>query len=857
MGPPVEKCPDNIRQPEHAFLTTPCGDEFIDADLRYLRELPWSESSIGPISTWSRELLVLINLAMLSPQPQLFLLGQDSIIIYNTAYGRLLYDHHPLYLGRPIGMNEALISNAHAINRIVDRATTRAKPANENDVTFFFKHGDRLQETFLSATMVKLPEPLRGYHATTYDTTAAAVQTRRKESLKVIMDACALASGMTSFWNAMLQGISIGDGDISFAMLYRAKFHEEYAAEADRQRHVIDDQNFTLHGKVGSEESARLQQINLLSNDPYARCMKEAVRTGNPVLISVKNGTLPSELCKESRQRCYGDDALEAVIIPSIYSYGSEVHALLVLGLPPRRPYDDDCANWIHSVHQFFANTVTTFKLAEARAFDSAVKRIAAVRAEQILQAELVVQKREAELQAFSLNEAIEAKRQQEYFIDVTSHEIRNPLGAVILSADSISISLSQIQELVKKSVSAKLTIDPSSLSELLEGMTESVDTITSCSLHQKRITDDILSLSKLDSNLIEICPSSFKLSSFMDSILETFKAETGRANITFGATQDASIKLHDVEWVQADPGRILQVMTNLVSNAIKFTATVDGARSITIRVGASRTRDVPIFNGLIMTKPLIDPNGKTDQVKEDIYLWFEVADSGCGMNAKERSKMFQRFSQASPKTYSKYGGSGLGLFISKKLVNLQGGSIGFNSETDKGTTFAFSIGASRDKAPNILTNGSSTTLPIRKAAQPNNLSVLLVEDNHVNQVVLAKQLRRVGYTVFTADNGQEAFDFLKSSRHWKGLGNSSDLPRVDFICMDIEMPIIDGMTCTKMIRQAQQDGDITNHIPIIAVTANARSEQLQAAIDVGMDDGISKPFRVDDLEKIVEKVVV
>ena len=74
---------------------------------------------------------------------------------------------------------------------------------------------------------------------------------------------------------------------------------------------------------------------------------------------------------------------------------------------------------------------------------------------------------------------------------------------------------------------------------------------------------------------------------------------------------------------------------------------------------------------------------------------------------------------------------------------------------------------------------------------------------------------------------------------------------------MDIEMPIIDGMTCTKMIRKAQQDGDITNHIPIIAVTANARSEQLQAAIDVGMDDGISKPFRVDDLEKIIEKVVV
>ena len=138
--------------------------------------------------------------------------------------------------------------------------------------------------------------------------------------------------------------------------------------------------------------------------------------------------------------------------------------------------------------------------------------------------------------------------------------QIRNPLGAVILSADSISVSLSQIQELVKQSVSAKLAIDPNSLTRLLEDITESVETITSCSLHQKRITDDILSLSKLDSNLIEIFPSSIKLGSFMDNIVETFRVETGRANIAFGAKQDASIKFHAVDWIQADSGRIMQV---------------------------------------------------------------------------------------------------------------------------------------------------------------------------------------------------------------------------------------------------------------------------------------------------------
>ncbi|CAD0039078.1 unnamed protein product [Aureobasidium pullulans] len=594
------------------------------------------------------------------------------------------------------------------------------------------------------------------------------------------MDSCASANDMTNFWDTMLQGISNEDGDISFALLYRAEVHTEYAAEADCQRHVVDGQNFTLHGKVGSRESAQPQQISLSSNEPYIRCMRESIRTGTPVLLSVKNGTLPKDWCKEARQRCYGDDALEAVIIPSIDAYGSEVHALLVMGISPRRPYDEDYSNWIHSVHQFFANSVMTIKLAEARAFDNNVKRVAAARAEQIL-----AQQREAKLQAFSLKEAIEAKK--------------------------------TAGKLYRRDESRR---------------------------------------------------------SFMDNIVETFRVETGRANIAFGAKQDASIKFHDVDWIQADSGRIMQVMTNLLSNAIKFTATVDGAKSITVRVGASETKDVPIFNDLIMTKPLIEPNEKTNLFQGDIYLWFEVSDTGCGMSATERSKMFQRFSQASPKTYNKYGGSGLGLFISQKLVNLQGGNIGFISETDQGTTFAFSIHALRDEAPDVLTTRTSTISPFKRAAASDSLSMLLVEDNHVNQVVLAKQLRRAGYTVFTADDGQEAFDFVRSSRHWKGLGTAQifhvlisckllvlffQVWLTDYTsrCMDIEMPIIDGMTCTKMIRQAQQDGDITNHIPIIAVTANARSEQLQAAIDVGMDDGISKPFRVDDLEKIIEKVVV
>ncbi|KAI5206512.1 hypothetical protein E4T39_02457 [Aureobasidium subglaciale] len=560
--PVAEQIVDALDQSEHAFLTRSSGDATIDADLQYLRELPWADSSIGPISTWSRELLVLINLAMLSPQPQLFLLGPDSIIIYNTAYSRLLCDHHPLYQGRPIGLNEALISNAPAINRIVDRATTRVRPANENHVTFFFLDAGRLRETFLSATMVKLPEPLQGFHATTYDTTAAALQMRRRESLKAILDTCALAKDMLDFWDSILQGIRSEDGDISFAMLYRADLLEKFDSEADCSRNVVDREGFTLHGVVGSEDSGCPQRLKMSSNEAYVERMRAAVRTGQPLLISVKDGIMPESWGKQSRHRCYGDESQEAIIIPSSDSPELEVYALLVIGIPPRRPYDEDYASWIHSIHQFFANAVTTFKLAEASRFDTqlAMRRAEALRTRQLLQAQLLLKQREAELQAEKLNEAIEAKRQQENFIDMTSHEIRNPLSAVILSADSVAQTLSQIQDLIKESVTKKSFIDPHSLTELLDDIAESIDTISSCSMHQKRISDDILSLSKLNSNLVEICPSAFRLSSFINRVLETFNNETCRAEIIFKAIHDPSIRLHNVDWIQADSGRIMQM---------------------------------------------------------------------------------------------------------------------------------------------------------------------------------------------------------------------------------------------------------------------------------------------------------
>lgn len=235
-----------------AFLTKATGDSAIDADLEYIRNLDWASSTIGSISSWPLELLVLLNLAMLSPQPQLFLLGLDFILLYNTAYGRLLRDHHPEYQGRPIGLNSALIAQAPAIERIVDNAKRKDQPANENYVPFFFLDHGRLEEVFLSATMVQLPMSLHGFHATTYDTTPEHLRIRREEALDQIRDACKHATTLPNLWSSFLKGISSSDGDIAFAALYRTDSQLLQEENADTTYLKVGTQTLLLTGTVGS-----------------------------------------------------------------------------------------------------------------------------------------------------------------------------------------------------------------------------------------------------------------------------------------------------------------------------------------------------------------------------------------------------------------------------------------------------------------------------------------------------------------------------------------------------------------------------------------------------------------------------
>lgn len=480
-------------------------------------------------------------------------------------------------------------------------------------------------------------------------------------------------------------------------------------------------------------------------------------------------------------------------------------------------------------------------------------------------------------LQRKRLEEAIEAKRRTEAFIDITSHEIRNPLGATVHCADLLQDSFVDMRRLVDTLAkdSKNMENQQSTIARLQEHITSGVDaveTILSCSMHQKRVTDDILSLSKLDSNLLQVSPSTVRATEMLDNVSNFFAVEAGREKIVLETQLDDSLKACNIEWVVVDPGRITQVLVNLVTNALKFTKTSKNKRSVVVRLGASQgpPTDLSVKYAAV-ENPEVKVLPESD-INDTIYLWFSVTDSGCGMTEEEQTRMFNRFSQASPKTYNTYGGSGLGLFISKRLVELQGGQIGLASQIDVGSRFAFYVPARQTTKSTDL---PKSDLPVRTKAETlaqdstvvttaskdqisSDYSILCVEDNLVNQKVLEKRLTKLGYKVQIANHGQEALDYLETTTAWRQQDREATMssPDVHVILMDIEMPVMDGLTCSKRIRDLESSKDIVKHIPIVAVSANARAEQMKQALDAGVDGFITKPFRMPELTSVISKLL-
>ncbi|KAF7872839.1 uncharacterized protein EAF02_008910 [Botrytis sinoallii] len=520
------------------------------------------------------------------------------------------------------------------------------------------------------------------------------------------------------------------------------------------------------------------------------------------------------------------------------------------------------------------------------------------------------------EIQDRRLKDYEETRRQQNSFIDITSHEMRNPLSAIVQCADGISSSLKQY-----RAANKDLEERDCQLATILKDGIDAAETIQLCAQHQKSIVDDVLMISKLDSNLLTITPVSTKPVEVVKLGLRMFAGECQMNTISLNLDIKKSFQELKVDSVMLDSSRLTQVLINLMTNAIKFTK---DEKTREIHVSISASLEPPLLESLANFEYFPSPTrfskaNITDSEEwgrgQIIYLRFEIKDTGCGLTPAEKKNLFTRFSQASPRTHVHYGGSGLGLFISRQLTELQGGEIGVASEFGVGSTFAFYIKCRRAliraKTLDVESQMNSDLEANGRLATNVPKSIKDHEENMLNKLLDLKEKGRLptnrnsfGFEeeesqkaktnktpdflrpIHVANHGKEAVEFITqtnwmservdhsnvvvskkstsipnqtqdpSQLHQQSRPQKSPIP-LTLILLDIEMPVMDGLTCAREIRKMEKNRELIGHVPVVAVTANARAEQIQQALEAGMDEVMTKPFRITELVPVIEGVLV
>ncbi len=381
--------------------------------------------------------------------------------------------------------------------------------------------------------------------------------------------------------------------------------------------------------------------------------------------------------------------------------------------------------------------------------------------------------------------EVSEAAKEKERFLANMSHEVRTPMNGIF---GMVNLLLEM---------------------ELVPDQREYLETIQSSSESLLNILDDILDYAKLNSNQMQLRPRPFDLNKLIRDVLWVYKPTTDDKGIDLSATICDSLPNHYV----ADDLRLKQVISNIVSNAIKFTDT--GGVSVTIQG--------------------IQKSGRNQ-------LLMSVQDSGIGIDPEKGKSLFSPFRQIDSEDERRYEGTGLGLAISKNLVELMGGRVWFESEAGKGTTFFFTIdyelpAAEISDQAEIVHRGKLAS-PSETANSTDKFRVLLVEDNKVNQKVASLTLQKLGCEITIANNGQEGVDLADGPM------------KFDLICMDVNMPVMDGHAATRVIRQMSHENASTR---ILAMTGMAFEEDREKCLAAGMDEVIIKPFDLNDLRTRIE----
>lgn len=372
--------------------------------------------------------------------------------------------------------------------------------------------------------------------------------------------------------------------------------------------------------------------------------------------------------------------------------------------------------------------------------------------------------------------EAEEANKAKSEFLAMMSHELRTPLNAIIGLIDTLK--------------STALTQDQQSI---LLNMSTSSELLLA-------IISDVLDFSKIESGCFSLAPQWNNVRDTVTFVLSEQRKAADSKGLALTVTTD----IPEDELHYIDQSRLAQILFNLIGNAIKFTER--GHVHVSIKYQQSS-------------------------------FYITVEDSGIGISAQQLSSLFSPFVQADSTITRRFGGTGLGLAITKRLVELMRGRIFVNSELGQGSKFEVQLPVST----RVVCDKTSTQNDLQVQEEPRSrYSVLVVEDNPTNQMVIKLILTRQGHEVFIASNGEEAIGFIER-----------DCNSIDIILMDVSMPVMDGLTTTKYMREANIQ------TPIVALTAHTSVEDRFSCLDVGMNDFVTKPVRTKEITEAIDRLML